>query len=256
MPRMPAIFVSHGAPPALEDAAWMAEWRAWGLALPRPRAVLVVSAHWEERPVTIGATRTLPLVYDFYGFPERYYTFQWPAPGAPELADRVRALARAAGVAVADDPERGLDHGVYVPFAAMWPEADVPVLQVSIPSLDPRALLDMGRWLAPLRDEGVLVAGSGFMTHNLRMLGTPGVAAWAREFDDWATRTLAAGDLDALADFDRKAPAARIAHPRTEHFVPLLIAAAAAPGEAATFPVTGFAWGPFSKRSVQFGGVS
>lgn len=129
--------------------------------MPRPKSVLMLSAHWEERPVTLGATRTVPLVYDFYGFPARYYGVKYPAPGAPELARRARGLLGGPGP-VAEDPERGLDHGAYVPLVAMYPEADVPVLQVSLPSMDAPTLFEMGRALAPLRREGVLIAGSGF----------------------------------------------------------------------------------------------
>src|SRR5437763_14164659 len=179
--RTPTIFVAHGAPPLLDDAAWMAELNAWAHALPTPKAILMLSAHWEERPVTLGATRPVPLVYDFYGFPRRFYEMKYPAPGAPELAARVRELVGAAQP-IADDPERGLDHGAYVPLVAMYPRADVPVLQMSIPTMDPKKLVDLGRALAPLRDEGVLVAGSGFLTHNMRSIdfeGTSAPPAWA-----------------------------------------------------------------------------
>src|SRR4051812_43637979 len=150
MSRMPTVFLAHGAPPLLDDAGWMAELRAWAQAMPRPRAILMLSAHWERRPVTIGATSTVPLVYDFYNFPRRYYEMKYPAPGAPELAARVRALLY--GQPVADEPRRGLDHGAYVPMMAMYPAADVPVLQVSLPTLDPRTLFELGGKLAPLRD--------------------------------------------------------------------------------------------------------
>src|SRR4029079_7015136 len=139
MDRTPAIFLAHGAPPLLDDAGWMAELNAWASRLPRPKAILMVSAHWEERPMTIGATRTLPLIYDFYGFPARYYEQKYAAPGAPELADRIRKTLQAT-LTVADDPERGLDHGAYVPLVAMYPDADVPVLQVSLPSQNPAEL--------------------------------------------------------------------------------------------------------------------
>ena len=127
--RMPAIFLAHGSPYLLDDAKWTAELAAWAQAMPRPKSVLMVSAHWEQKPVTIGATRTVPLVYDFYGFPERYYQQTYAAPGAPELARRVKVLLSAAGHASTEAPERGLDHGAYVPLVAMYPEADVPVLQ-------------------------------------------------------------------------------------------------------------------------------
>ncbi|MCC7144616.1 MAG: dioxygenase, partial [Candidatus Eisenbacteria bacterium] len=138
--RTPVIFAAHGAPILLDDSVWMGELAAWASAMPRPRSVLMISAHWEERPATVGATTPVPLVYDFYGFPDRYYQTRYPAPGAPALAARVRALLTAAEMPVGEDPTRGLDHGAYVPLVAMYPEADVPVLQLSIPGLDPKAL--------------------------------------------------------------------------------------------------------------------
>lgn len=254
--RVPAIFLAHGAPPLLDDAGWVAELAAWGRAAPRPRAVLVLSAHWERRPVTLGATTSAPLVYDFYGFPARYYAQRYPAPGAPDLAARVRGLLAPLGP-VADDPRRGLDHGAYVPLAAMYPAADVPVLQLSLPGLEPRTLFAMGRALAPLCDEGVLVLGSGFLTHNLAQADPrPGAPspAWAREFDAWAAEAIARRDVDALVDFERAAPAVHLALPTTEHFAPLLAAlgAAADEGRAPSFPITGFWMGSLTRRSVQF----
>src|SRR5262245_1663224 len=154
--KMPVIFLAHGSPLLLDDAGWVAELGRWAAAMPRPRAVLMLSAHWEQKPVTLGATRTVPLVYDFYGFPDSYYRVTYPAPGAPELASRVRALLGPTQP-VADDPGRGLDHGAYVPLVAMYPRADVPVLQVSLPTMDPATLFALGRALAPLRREGVLI---------------------------------------------------------------------------------------------------
>jgi len=123
---MPVLFLAHGAPPLLDDAGWIAELAAWGKQLPRPRAILVVSAHWEQRPLAIGATRPLPLIYDFYGFPERFYTLRYPAPGAPELAQRIRELAAAARIRCVDEPERGLDHGTYIPPALHVPRGRHP----------------------------------------------------------------------------------------------------------------------------------
>jgi 4,5-DOPA dioxygenase extradiol len=189
--RMPVIFVAHGAPILLDDSGWMAELRSWARAMPKPRSILMVSAHWEERPATLGATRPTPLVYDFYGFPVRFYQTTYPCPGTPELADRVGGLLGAKGIPSGSDPSRGLDHGAYVPLVAMYPEADVPVLQVSMPGLDPAGLFEFGRALAPLRDEGVLVFGSGFLTHNMSYGFRSGTPAWAREFDSWAGEALA-----------------------------------------------------------------
>ncbi len=253
---MPVIFAAHGAPILLDDAQWMRQLAAWARAMPTPKSILMVSAHWEERPATLGATRTVPLVYDFYGFPEKYYRTDYPAPGAPELASRVTALLSERRVPIASEPERGLDHGAYVPLVAMYPDADVPVLQISMPSLDSEELFELGRLLAPLRDEGVLVFGSGFLTHNMRYAFKPGIPTWAREFDEWVADALARFDVDALKRFRERAPAAEIALPTWEHYAPVLVAAGAAssdPGSTA-FPITGF-WmdGAFTKRSVQFG---
>jgi 4,5-DOPA dioxygenase extradiol len=253
--QMPVIFAAHGAPVLLDDAGWMGELASWAKAMPRPESILMVSAHWEERPTTLGATRTVPLLYDFHGFPEKYYQTRYAAPGAPDLATRVRALLREAGMAVADDPERGLDHGAYVPLVAMYPAADVPVLQISMPGLEARELLGLGRALAPLREEGVLVFGSGFLTHNLRYAFLPGIPPWAREFDAWAADAISRFDVNALLDFQTRAPAAQMALPTWEHYAPLLVAAGAV-GDShpvITFPITGF-WmeGAFTRRSVQF----
>ncbi|MER5782800.1 class III extradiol ring-cleavage dioxygenase [Streptomyces mobaraensis] len=253
--RMPALYLSHGAPPLADDALWPGQLAAWSAELPRPRAILMVSAHWEEAPLALGATRTVPLVYDFWGFPEHYYRVRYAAPGAPVLAERVRSTLRGAGLPVQDMPERGLDHGAYVPLVEMYPDADIPVLQMSMPSLDPVRLMEIGRRLAPLRDEGVLIVGSGFFTHNLAALrhqgGTP---AWSAEFDHWGREALEAQDVDALLDFTSKSPAARLAHPRTEHFAPLFVTLGAAEGQLGSqrSVIDGF-WLGLAKRSVQFG---
>ena len=252
--RMPVIFAAHGAPVLLDDEGWMAELAAWAGAMPKPRSILLVSAHWEQRPTTLGATRPVPLVYDFYGFPAKYYQTTYPSPGAPGLADRVRELLGQQDVACADDEQRGLDHGAYVPLVAMYPDADVPVLQISMPALDPEELVGLGRALAPLREEGVLMFGSGFLTHNMRYAFRPGIPSWAREFDAWVADALSAFDVDALANFRDRAPAADLALPTWEHYAPLLVCAGAV-GDTrpeVTFPIVGF-WmdGAFTKRSVQ-----
>ena len=253
---MPVIFAAHGAPILLDDADWMGELAAWAKSMPKPKSILMVSAHWEKRPTTLGATETVPLVYDFYGFPEKYYQTKYPAPGAPSLAARVRDLLRQRAIEVADDPKRGLDHGAYVPLVAMYPKADVPVLQISMPGLDARELFDLGRALAPLPDEGVLIFGSGFLTHNMRYAFKPGIPEWAREFDAWARDALERFDVDALIDFQTRAPAANMALPTWEHYAPVLVAAGAVADARprTSFPITGW-WmdGAFTKRSVQFG---
>ena len=253
MTRMPVLYLSHGAPPLADDPVWTDELSRWSAELPRPEAILMVSAHWEAAPPTVGATRRTPLVYDFWGFPERYYRVRYDAPGAPGLADDVRALVPG----VRQDETRGLDHGAYVPLVEMYPDADVPVLQLSMPSLEPARLFDLGRALAPLRDQGVLIVGSGFTTHNLREMRPAADAAppaWSAEFDEWAERAVTGGDVDALLDFRGKAPGARIAHPRIEHFAPLFVALGAdtdAPPRRRSV-IDGY-WFGLAKRSFQLG---
>lgn len=253
--RMPAIYIGHGAPPLVDDPLWVSQLEAWAGELPRPRSILVVSAHWESAPLTLGATEPVPLVYDFWGFPQHYYDVTYAAPGAPGLAARVAALMPDAET-VAQQPHRGLDHGAYVPLTVMYPDADVPVLQMSLPSLDPTHLLEVGRRLAPLRDEGVLIIGSGFMTHGLPYLQMrspdqppPG---WSAEFDAWADETLRSGDLEQLVDFANRAPAVRYAHPTVEHLAPLFVTLGAAddPEKAPDTVIDGY-WFGLAKRSVQ-----
>lgn len=250
---MPVLYLSHGAPPLADDTVWTRQLADWSASFSRPTAILMVSAHWENAPLTLGATTTVPLLYDFWGFPERYYSVTYSAPGAPGLAASVRGLLGS----VHDEPTRGLDHGAYVPLKEMYPDASVPVLQISMPSLDPAELFSLGQRLAPLRDEGVLIIGSGFFTHNLSALNMsdPAVAApaWSSEFDHWGAEALAARDFDALLDFESKSPSARMAHPRTEHFAPLFVSLGASLGTTAipTSVIDGY-WYGMAKRSVQF----
>jgi 4,5-DOPA dioxygenase extradiol len=251
--RMPAIYLGHGAPPLVDDPLWVVQLEAWAQAMPKPSAILVVSAHWESAPLTIGATAdAAPLVYDFYGFPERYYRARYPAPGAPALAAQVRGLLSGTE-SVADAPDRGLDHGAYVPLTVMYPQADIPVLQISMPDLDPDRLLRVGAALRPLRDEGVLIMGSGFLTHGLPFLSEFRFDArpplWSTEFDLWAAEALDHGDVSALEDF-RRAPGARYAHPTTEHFAPLFVTLGAAEAPQPVTTITGY-WIGLAKRSVQ-----
>jgi 4,5-DOPA dioxygenase extradiol len=254
--RLPALYLGHGAPPLLEDRQWMDELGGWARSLPRPTAILIVSAHWQSAPIALSATTPVPLVYDFYGFPEHYYRMTYDAPGAPELAAQVQARMPA-NEPVVERPARGLDHGAWVPLKAMYPEADIPVLQMSMPDLDPRHLFEVGRRLAPLRDEGVLIVGSGFMTHGLPfvheyMAGRPGAPEWSIEFDRWAAEALTLGDLDALFAFREKAPGMPYAHPTVEHFAPLFVTlgAAARPDDVPRFAIDGY-WYGLAKRSFE-----
>ena len=260
MTATPVLYLSHGAPPLADDATWTGELASWSADLPRPRNVLMVSAHWEEAPLVLSSTTGAPLVYDFWGFPQRYYDVTYAAPGAPELADEVARLVAAPGTPVHRDEARGLDHGAYVPLVEMFPEADLPVLQMSMPTLDPRTLFGIGQKLAPLREQGTLIVGSGFTTHNLREFdpSRPSDAPapeWSQEFDAWAREAMEHEDVDALLDFLDKAPAAHTAHPRTEHFAPLFVALGAAHasgGTASRSVIDGF-WFGLSKRSWQLG---
>lgn len=250
--RMPALFLAHGAPPLLDMPDWVGELHAWAKALPKPSSILMLSAHWETKPISVGATRTVPLFYDFSGFPKRYYETKYPAPGAPQLAERVLSLLEPKRE-VMSEPDRGLDHGAYVPLVAMYPKADVPVLQLSLPSMNAKDLFALGQELKPLRDEGVLIIGSGFITHNLRAIFTPETPAWARDFDAWVADALAKKNVDALLDYRAKAPGVRESLPTHEHFVPLIAAVGAAPNDKVSFPITGFWAGSATRRSVQLG---
>ena len=256
-PRPPAVFLSHGAPPLVDDQTWVAQLAELGTDLPRPSAILVVSAHWEAMPLTIGVTDpTVPLTYDFYGFPERYYQTRYAPPDSSALAARVAAMIPD-GEPVHHDTGRRLDHGAYVPLTVMYPDSEIPVLQISMPTLDPIRLIELGERLAPLRDEGVLIIGSGFTTHGLPFLtdrrpeAVP--PAWSSEFDAWVHESLARGDVDTLADFAHRAPGMPYAHPTVEHFVPLFVAlgAAATPDQAPDQVIDGF-WAGLSKRSATF----
>ena len=254
MSTMPALFLSHGAPPLVDNPVWVAQLKDLAAGLPRPKAILMASAHWESAPLMLGATETVPLVYDFGGFPQHYYQVQYRAPGAPELADRIAKLMPDTEPVARTD--RGLDHGGYVPLTVMYPEADVPVLQMSLPTLEPDRLLDLGRRLRPLRDEGVLIVGSGFTTHGLPFLRdwreeapAPG---WSAEFDAWAAETLARGAVDELAEFRTRAPGMPYAHPTIEHFAPMFLTLGASgdPEQAPDQPIDGF-WMGLAKRSFQ-----
>jgi 4,5-DOPA dioxygenase extradiol len=238
---MPALYLSHGAPPVFDDAHWMSQLFAWSQALPKPTAVLIVSAHWESAPLSLSASAAgTPLVYDFGGFARRYYEMTYATPDASALATRVAALMPDTEP-VHEHASRGLDHGAWVPLKVMYPYADVPVLQLSMPTHDPDRLLDLGRRLRPLRDEGVLVIGSGYMTHGLPFLTADmvehnAVPGWSSDFDAWGAEALSRGDVDTLADF-RRAPGMPYAHPTVEHFTPMFITLGAAT-DASAAPLT------------------
>jgi len=254
---MPSIYMGHGFPGLLDDELWLTELFEWAISMPKPSGIVVVSAHWEQAPTMITApAASTPLVYDFGGFDPRFYRMTYATPDATALGLRIAAM-------MPDDeplyqhPVRGLDHGAWVPLKAMYPLADVPVLQVSMPTHDPARLMDLGRRLRELRHEGVLVVGSGFMTHGRParqlMLADDGTAeAWSSDFDTWAKEMLAAGDVEALANFRSAAPGMPHAHPTVEHFTPLFVtlgAAADPEGEVRT-RIEGYKIG-LSKRSFE-----
>lgn len=246
--RLPTLFISHGGGPwPFVDMSRLAPQPVWdrlaeylrGIhrALPaRPAAVLVVSGHWEESEPTVCTGDHPPMLYDYYGFPEHTYRLSYPAPGAPGLASRVRALLGDAGIASGEDAERGFDHGVFVPFMLMYPDADMPILQLSMRNdLDPAAHLAIGQALTPLRDEGVFIVGSGLSYHNLRAFTSQDRAHLdaAGQFDAWLTETVVAAPAERqsrLIDWEL-APGARLCHPREDHLLPLMVVAGAAASE-------------------------
>ena len=252
--RMPALYIGHGAPPLLDDPVWSGQLAAWARDLPRPTAILIVSAHWESAPISLTASGA-PLVYDFGGFAEKYYRMTYQTPDATALAQRIAAMMPA-GEPVHQHHSRGLDHGAWVPLRIMYPDADIPVLQMSLPTHDPGRLLQLGARLRPLRDEGVLIIGSGFLTHGLPFLRDFSLDAtapgWSSDFDAWAAEALATGDLDTLANYRELAPGMPYAHPTVEHYTPLFITLGAAtdPGTPGEQRIDGF-WMGLSKRSLE-----
>lgn len=259
MTSMPIIFVAHGAPTLATDPVKGADLARWGASLPQPAAILAVSAHWEQTPPRTGAESSPALIYDFYGFPAALYSLKYGAPGAPELAEELRELLASRGIAVGRDPERGWDHGVWVPLLHLFPAADTPLLQLSLPSdYSPGEIYALGQALAALRHRGVLIMASGVLVHNLGTVDfrqREPVPDWAAQFDQWCSRCLEKEDHQALMDFRRASPGFDQAHPTPEHFTPILVAAGAAGVDHAlvSFPVTGFEYGTLSRRCVQFG---
>jgi 4,5-DOPA dioxygenase extradiol len=254
---LPALYLSHGAPPLFDDSEWMHQLFAWAQTMPKPDAVLIVSAHWESAPLSLSSTaaRTTP-VYDFGGFDRRYYSMRYDTPDAGDLAHRVLSVLPDTET-VHEHPGRGLDHGAWVPLKVMYPNADIPVLQMSLPTQDPARLLALGARLRSLREEGVLVIGSGFMTHGLpfvtREMVVGNVApSWSADFDAWAAEALARGDVEALCSYRSAAPGMSYAHPTVDHYIPLFITLGAAtdPEAPAQTTIDGYMMG-LSKRSFQ-----
>ena len=228
MASLPSVFISHGSPMhALDAGAAGKAWRSLGRRLPKPRAVVIASAHWETNlPMLTGAAKP-QTIHDFSGFPEPLYRLRYAAPGAPEVAQRAQSLLKAQGLTAAIDGCRGLDHGAWAPLLYVYPDANVPVVQISVqPALGTRHHVEVGRSLRKLSEEGVLIIGSGHMTHNLRdwARGAGKPEPYAREFSDWVRGKMENRDLEALADYRSLAPHAARAHPTEEHFLPLFFA--------------------------------
>jgi len=252
---LPSVFVSHGAPTLpLEQSPARSFLGALGTSLGRPRAVLCVSAHWERDRPHLSAVAQPETIHDFYGFPEALYRLRYPAPGAPELAEQARRLLQDAGLEATTSSEWGLDHGAWVPLSLMYPDAGIPALQLSVqPRLGTRAHVALGRALAPLRSDGVLILGSGGAVHNLRYFH-PGSAAtpdWAARFESWLVEAVEAGDAESLIGY-RASPDGPLAHPSEEHYLPLLVAFGAGgevPGETLH---RGFEHGAMSMAAFRF----
>lgn len=254
----PVLFVSHGAPTfAIEPGALGPRLREVGTRLPGLRAILIVSPHWQTRGLAVGTTGQPETIHDFGGFPAELYRLQYPARGAPEAARGLAARLREAGFAVAEDGARGLDHGAWVPLMHMLPEAEVPVFQLSLSlELDADGALALGRALAPLRDEGVAIVGSGSMTHNLYEFRGPATRNehYVVAFTQWVRNAVTARDLAALADYRRRAPDAVRAHPTEEHFLPLLVAIGATGASDALEVLDGeISYGMLSMESYAWG---
>lgn len=257
MSRAPSLFVSHGSPMfALEPGKLGPNLQQLGASLPGLSAIVIVSPHWQTRGVRVSGADAPATIHDFGGFPAPLYALQYPVRGAPQLAGEIRGLLASAGFDAAIDDNRGLDHGAWVPLRYLKPEGDVPVLQVSLPhDIDAAGALRLGQALAPLREQGVLVIGSGSLTHNLyefrQHVQDP---QYAQTFADWIADALARRDVDALLRYRELAPSAARAHPTEEHFLPLLVALGASDaGDAFAFLEGGMTYGVLSMDSYAFG---
>ena len=250
--RMPVAFVPHGGGPwpfvemglPPEEVAALKEYLQSVRELPprKPRALLVVSAHWEEAVPTLMTAEHPPMLYDYYGFPPESYRLTWPAPGDPGLARDVSALLERAGFRTSTDPVRGFDHGTFVPLKVVYPAVELPAVQLSlVRGLDPAQHLAIGRALAPLRDEGVFIVASGMTFHNLRAFGDPRAVAYSEAFDEWLRGVMQGAPADRARGLTEwaEAPSARYAHPREEHLIPLMVATGAAGDDPARLAFNG-----------------
>lgn len=256
--RMPALFVGHGNPMnAIEDTVYSAAWSEAAADIPKPEAILCISAHWETEGTFVTAMDQPRTIHDFYGFPDELYEVQYPAPGSRSLAERVRSLVTSTAARLDDGYSWGLDHGAWSVLRRMYPAADIPVVQLSLDRTQhPSFHFDLGKELAPLRQEGVLIIGSGNIVHNLRMLQWKAAEPypWAAEFDRLAAELILAGEHDRLVAYPALGEAARLAIPTPEHYLPLLyILGLQQPGEPVSFFAVGIPLGSISMRSVRIG---
>jgi 4,5-DOPA dioxygenase extradiol len=236
--RMPSVFISHGSPmTAIQDAPARRFLLEFGEQLPRPKAILMLTAHFEAAIPAFTVDDRPQMIYDFGDFPKPLYEIVWPAPGAPELAMKAAGMLQQAGYKCGIVRQRGFDHGTWVPLSLMYPDAGIPVAQISVVPEEGSAYhIDLGRKLAVLRDEGVMIVGSGSLTHNLRALNQLGrqldapVQPWVAEFTDWIAEKVTAGDTEAIANYRDTAPYAHENHPYDEHFLPLPFAMGAGAG--------------------------
>jgi len=257
-PRLPAVFFGHGNPMnAIQSNAWTLAWNALGAAVPRPRAILAVSAHWYQPGTPVTAMAAPRTIHDFGGFPRELYRVRYPAPGDPTLALRVRTLLAPTPVVL--DEDWGLDHGTWAVLRHVFPEADVPVVQLGIDETQPPGFhYELGRRLSPLRDEGVLVVGSGNLVHNLHAYGWGRRSMepydWAVRFEDVVRDLLRTGEHGPLVAYESLGRDALLSVPTPDHYLPLLyVLGLRGPGEAVTYPVEGFDGGSISMLSVRLG---
>ncbi len=255
---MPTLFIGHGNPMnAIEETVYAAAWRAAADSIPRPRAILCISAHWETEGTFVTAMAEPKTIHDFYGFPDALYQVEYPAPGSPQLAERVRGLVSSTAVRLDDGYSWGLDHGAWSVLRRMYPAADIPVVQLSLDRTQhPRFHYDLGRELQALRAEGVLIVGSGNIVHNLRLLQWEAREPfpWAAEFDRLAAELILAGEHDRLVAYPALGEAARLSIPTSEHYLPLLyILALQQPCETVSFFAEGMPLGSISMRSLRIG---
>ncbi len=257
LPKMPVLFVGHGSPMnAVEDNQYTAAWKVLGEKLPRPKAILMVSAHWLTQGTKVHETKHPNTIHDFWGFPEPLYQIQYPCPGAVDVANLIKVLVKK--TKIDSDTEWGIDHGAWVPLRYLFPKADVPIVQLSIDASQPASFhYQLGKELAPLREQNILIIASGNIVHNLGMMRYEPEAkpfSWAEEYDEVTKQLLFERDHEPLIKYERLGNAAALSIPTPEHYWPLLYAIALQEKEdAISFPVTGIAYGSISMRAIAIG---